>query len=249
MHKYDKIVDEVINESDIVIEVLDARYPYETRNIQIENIIRKRKKKLIYVLNKSDLLDAVVDKINLDFEPYVFVSSKENLGTTRLRKLIISLVKKKPANIGIIGYPNTGKSSLINILKHKKSAGTSPHPGYTRGMQKIKIMEGIYLIDTPGIIPENEKNKMKHALLNVKNVSTMKDPDVIASKIIEKVLFKDKKTIENLYKIKIENENPFEIIEKIALKFNWLLKGGIPNIDLASRKIISDWQNGKINFQ
>lgn len=245
MKDYSNLVIEVIQEADIVIEVLDARYPKETRNIKLEDYIERKRKKLIYVLNKSDLLDEIIDNIKLNFEPYVFVSAKKNLGTTRLRKLITSLIEKKPINIGIIGYPNTGKSSLINALKQKRSARTSPIPGFTKGMQKLKIMDGVYLIDTPGVIPENERNKMKHAMLNVENVETMKDPDVIAGKIIKEILFNDKKILENFYKIKIDAENVYEVIEKIAVKFNWLLKKGIPNIDLASRRIIKDWQEGK----
>ena len=73
---------------------MDARFPEETRNLDIEKKIKRSGKKLIYVLNKSDLLDTIIDNISLDFEPYVFVSSKKNLGTTKLRKLIFSLIEK-----------------------------------------------------------------------------------------------------------------------------------------------------------
>ena len=248
MDKYNEIVEEVIKQSDIVIEVLDARFPYESRNKEVEKNIKNRHKKLIYVLNKSDLIDGFIDDIQLDFEPYVFVSSKKNLGTTKLRKLIISLIEKKPVQIGIVGYPNTGKSSLINVLKQRKSAKTSPKPGFTRGMQKIKIMEGIYLFDTPGVIPQRENNLMKHMLLNIKDVTTLKDPDVIAHRIITEFLHKDKKALETLYNIKIETSNPQEVLEMIALKFNWLVKGGGPNIDITSRRVIQDWQNGKLKI-
>ncbi len=241
-----KIVNKVINDSDIILEVLDARFPEETRNLEIEKKIKRWNKKIIYVLNKADLLKEKFEDIKLDFSPYVFVSAKNNLGTTKLRNLILDQIKSRPVNIGIVGYPNTGKSSLINVLKQRKSARTSPTPGFTKGLQKIKIQEGIYLLDTPGVIPFQEKNEVKHALINIKDYTKIKDPDIIAYKIIEEILRKDKKILEKAYDIKVDTEDPQLLLERIALKLNWLLKGGKPNIDQIARRIISDFQRGKI---
>ncbi len=248
MKDFWEVVNRVINQSDLVIQVLDARFPEESRNREIEAKIRKKGKKLIYVLNKSDLVKESFENIKLDFEPYVFVSATKNLGTTILRKMIFKGVEKRPMNVGVVGYPNTGKSSIINVLKQRKSAKTSPSPGFTRGVQKIKISKGVYLLDTPGVIPFMEKNELKHTLINVKDAAKVEDPDVIAMKIISEVLFKDKKILENAYNIKIDTWNPQEILDQIAKKFNWLLKGGLPNIDLTSRRIITDLQRGKIEI-
>src|SRR3989344_378475 len=152
-----RVVNEVIRDSDVVLEVLDARFPEETRNKEIEEKIKKINqkgihKKLIYVLNKSDLVKEKFCNLEFDFSPYVFVSAKNNLGTTRLRSLLKEEArKKKPLIVGILGYPNTGKSSLINALKQKRSAGVGAAPGFTRGLQKIKISRDIYLLDTPGV--------------------------------------------------------------------------------------------------
>ncbi|HLC85751.1 MAG TPA: GTPase [Candidatus Nanoarchaeia archaeon] len=248
MKKYWNIVDDVVRNSDIIIEVLDARFIEETRNRELEEKIRKQKKKLIYAINKSDLLKNVkIDDIRLNLKDYVFVSARENFGTTRLRALIRSLIVKKPVNIGVVGYPNTGKSSLINALRQRSVARTSPVPGFTKGIQKIKIGEGVYLIDTPGVIHYKLENEVEQALINTKDISKIKDPEGVAIKIIELLCMNNNKIIEKVYSVKAKN-SPESILNDIARKFNWLVKGGEPNIDLASRRIIQDWQRGKISL-
>lgn len=247
MTSFWRVVNEVIRDSDVILEVLDARFPNETRNTEIEDKIAKCKnKKLIFVLNKSDLIKQKFSDINLDFRPYVFVSAKENLGTTKLRSMLKEEARaKKPLLVGILGYPNTGKSSLINALKQKRSAGVGSVPGFTRGLQKIRISKDIYLLDTPGVFAYKEKDEQKHTLVNIKDYRKVKEPDIIAIEIIKQATEKNPSAIEELYKVK-PKEDPEETLYEIAKKFNWLIKGGKPNIDQISRKIIQDWQRGKL---
>lgn len=246
-----RVVNQVIRDSDIILEVIDARFPEETRNKEIEDKIKKINqkgidKKIIYVLNKSDLIKVKFEDIKLDFHPYVFISAKNNLGTTRLRNLLKNEAKKKkPLIVGVLGYPNTGKSSLINVLKQRKSAGIGSVPGFTRGLQKIRISKEIYLLDTPGVFAYKEKDETKGALTNVRDYRKVKDPELIALQILQKALENDPKIIEGLYNIKPSSDAE-ETLALIAKKFNWLLKGGKPNIDQTSRKIIQDWQRGKL---
>ncbi|MCW8965985.1 MAG: hypothetical protein OQK82_04750, partial [Candidatus Pacearchaeota archaeon] len=124
--KYPELVEKIITVSDIILEVLDARFIEETRNRELEREIKKQKKKLIYVLNKSDL----VTKIKSAQKPAVSISCTKKRGGKELRALIqkeAKLLKKKTGKVlkgdkikesvsekitvGIIGYPNTGKSS------------------------------------------------------------------------------------------------------------------------------------------
>ena len=118
-----ELVLEIIKTSDIILEVLDARLIEKTRNPDMEKIIKNSNKKIIYVLNKADL--AKVSEIKKEFdlkqiEPYVWFSCVTDLGRKRLReKIKIEVAKMKikdrDAQVGVIGYPNTGKSSLINV--------------------------------------------------------------------------------------------------------------------------------------
>ena len=266
MPSFWEVVNEVIDEADVVLEILDARFPEETRNKEIENKLIRKHKKIIYILNKSDLLTEKFSSFKFDFEPYIFVSAKNNLGTTRLRSILKDLAREKentytklktmvksklkevPLLVGVLGYPNTGKSSLINVMKQKKSALTSSTPGFTRGMQKIRIGKNIYLIDTPGVFAYKEYKKsddVMYTLANIKDYRKIKDPDTVAINILNRAIKNNPRIIEELYKIK-PTEDAEETLELIAKKYNWLVKGGKPNIDQVSRKIIQDWQRGRL---
>ena len=253
MRNYWKIVNRIIDESQIIIEVLDARFINDTRNIEIERKIKFKRKKIIYAINKSDLISVKFSDLDLGIEPFVFVCSTKNLGTTKLRNIIRDYVFKlrgrneeKIVNIGVVGYPNTGKSSLINVLGQRKAASTSPIPGHTHGMQKIRLFKRVYLFDTPGVFPGSIKfNDTRNILSNVVDPNSVKDPDVYAWKIIETIASSNPKILEKVYGIKYSG-NPESFIKDIAIKNNWLLKGGIPNIDDVSRRIIRNWQRGKL---
>ena len=137
-------VNKVIYESDILIILLDARLVNETRNIEIENKIKRTEKPILYVITKSDLVTNKDDfeKYKKELKPCVFVSSKEYHGVVIIRDKIITEAKKHnlelPVTVGILGYPNVGKSSLINAMSNRGSASTSVMSGHTKGVKKIK---------------------------------------------------------------------------------------------------------------
>ena len=147
--EYPKVVERLIRSSDIILEILDARFVQETRNIDLEEHIKDQGKRLIFVINKTDLIskDKIKKKDLNGSYPHVFVSAKTRKGGRDLRNRIKIEAKKikKPVDrtgkisIGIIGYPNTGKSSLINLLIGRKKAGTGAEAGYTKGVQKLRL--------------------------------------------------------------------------------------------------------------
>jgi hypothetical protein len=237
-----KIVNEVIKQSDVVLEVLDARLIDETRNSEIEEKIEKEGKKLVHVVNKIDLIDkdSIKEKLKELSNP-VFISSKERLGTTILKNKIMQIAGKEKVTVGVVGYPNTGKSSVINALAGSKKARTSPSAGFTRGIQKVKASDRIILLDTPGVFPFEEKDEVKSALIGAKTPEQLKDPDLAAVELIKVLNGK----VEKHYNVQ-RLEDYEEILENIAKKMNKLKKGGIPDIDTAAMIIIKDWQRGKI---
>lgn len=243
---YFHIVIDVIKKSDLVLIVLDARFPDESRNIAIERKINSLNKKFIYILNKVDLVnETILKEKTKDLEPKVFMSSKFNLGTKMLRTEISESTKKRPIYVSVVGYPNTGKSALINCLKQKKAARVSPMSGLTRGIQKIKISEGIYLIDTPGVIPLSVKSDSRRAITNIKNPENIKDIDLVAMDIIDIFIKKNPKKLEKFYGVKIR-KNSEKTLEAISKKLNHLKKLGELDIERTARKIIFDWQRGKL---
>src|SRR3989338_2174139 len=123
----------VLREADILIEVLDARMIQASRNEEIEDKIRHLGKILLYVINKCDLVDVeALKQEKKGLSPSVFISSKDRLGTTILKKKILELSHGEPVIVGVLGYPNVGKSSLINALAGRTAAKTSSESGYTK---------------------------------------------------------------------------------------------------------------------
>ena len=241
MPNFNEIVNDVLNRSDIVLEVLDARFIDETRNKDIEENI----KILIHVINKCDLVEkSYMDRIKKKLKNCVFVSAKKHLGTTLLKQKIRELANrnkiKKPI-IGVIGYPNVGKSSVINALKGKGSARTSPEAGHTRALQHLRVDRDFFMIDTPGVIPPGKIKEDELVLIGAKNPATIKDPDLVAIKLIKN----NPEFIEKKYKI-ILKKDPEETIKLIALNGNMKKKGNLPDVERASRKILHDWINQEV---
>ncbi len=233
-------MNEVIEKSDIIVEVLDARFADDTRNKEVEDKVKKSGKPLILALNKADL----VSKGFRDKNPGLYVSSKRDLGVTALKREILSKLdlKKEKNIVGVVGYPNVGKSSVINALTGREAALTSPQSGFTKGMQLVKMKEGLYMLDTPGVIPYLEKDRKKHALTSAIDFSKVKDPENSALDLIDKY----PKEIKKSYGVKGETSD--EILEAIAVRLNKLKKGGTPDLINTARTIIMDWQRGKIRF-
>lgn len=248
MANFWRVVNKVIQHADVLLLLLDARLVDETRNAEIEDKVNGLKKPLIYVITKCDLVEKEeAEKQIKNLKPSVFVSSKEHLGTTILREQILIEakrfgIKNVPIHVGVLGYPNVGKSSLINALKGRKSASTSVLSGHTKGIQKIKADNRIVLLDTPGVIPYKERDFLKHTLIGTIDYTRSKEPDLVVMKLMEKLAGK----IEEHYSVEV-NDDKEKTIEDIAIKFNILVKGGKPDILRAARKILMDWQKGLIN--
>lgn len=260
-HRRDVIslVHSIINEADILLEVLDARFVEKSRNHIAESRIRKQGKPLIYVLNKSDLVDTgkVQQETELEsLRPYVFFSSRDRKGALALRKLIkiasSRIDPKEPGKIlvGVIGYPNAGKSSLINYLTGKASTRVSSEAGHTKGIQKLKLSEGIYLLDTPGVIPAQEKLSLSHAdtaskLPKIGAVSwnKTKDPEMTLMHLMRE----NSADIERYYAIDAKG-NTEVLVEELGRRWHVMKKGGLVDEERTARKVLRDWQEGRIKI-
>ncbi len=241
------IVNETIWKADILLLLLDARLVEETRHPEIEGKVKESGKTLIYVVTKADLVDKKsAEKWKRILYPCVFVSATKRLGTTILRETILMEAKRRGIEgrsvvVGVLGYPNVGKSSLINALAGRGAAGTSILSGYTKGTQKIRMDNRIVVLDTPGVIPMDDKDKIKQTIIGTVDFTKSKEPDMAVLELIR--MFPGK--IERHYGVSVSEDKEQTIVD-IALKNGMLKKGGVPDIDRASRKIIKDWQSGEI---
>ena len=247
------MINKIIYEADIILEVLDSRFIEKTRNRELENKIISFGKILIYIFNKSDLID--VKKARADVEvnglrPHIFFSHKDRKSGANLKRLIkieAHKLGKDNVDFGIIGYPNTGKSSLINLLIGRKVAKTSSEAGYTKGLQKARITKGIYLIDTPGVVPEKDKTSInpalatKHSLIGAITWDKTRDPDMVVSKLMKE--YPD--IIEKYYSIDA-NGDAEVLLEILGKRLHYLIKGGEVDEMRAAKHILREWQEGKI---
>ncbi|MEK6828949.1 MAG: GTPase [Nanoarchaeota archaeon] len=247
------LVNKIIYEADIILEILDARFIEKTRIPEIEKKVRGLGKTLIYVFNKSDLVDVNKVKANIELEnlkPHVFFSYQDRKSAALLKRLLkieASRLKKDVVNIGVVGYPNSGKSSLINLLVGRKSARTSPEAGYTKGIQKIKISSGIYLIDTPGIIPPAEKTSInreilsKQAQIGAITWDRTKNPDMVVFRLMKEY----PTLLEKYYGIDAQGDSEI-LIEQLGRRLHYLKKGNEIDEVRAAKHVLKDWQKGKI---
>ncbi|MEK6858302.1 MAG: GTPase [Nanoarchaeota archaeon] len=250
------VVHDMLKMADIIIEVIDARFIDETRNLELEEAIHKAKKRLVYVFNKSDVADISRVKKEISekrLTPFVLLSCKTFMGKKRLRERLQIETKRlhlsRRALVGIIGYPNTGKSSLINMLTGRKTVGTSPQAGFTKGLQKIAFTRDIHVIDTPGVIskkdsPATEKeNIVRSVKIGIKTYDRVKNPLFVVAKLMRNF----PGIFDKYYEFDSGND-PEILIEHLGKKHNLLAKGGIIDSDRTARLILKDWQTGKIKL-
>ena len=161
------------------------------------------------------------------------------------------LSQGKPAVVAIVGYPNTGKSSVINALSSSKRVGFSSESGFTKGFQYIRIDSKIKLIDTPGIIPFSKKNETLLALFGGLDAEKVKDPVGVAYSIInsQSELLTKYYGLSDIFGVYGQDSvDPEKFLNQLSKKLNYLTKRAQPDINRAAKTVIRDWQSGKMHL-
>ncbi|KAL5274600.1 GNL2 family protein [Megaselia abdita] len=246
----------VVDASDVLLQVLDARDPLGTRSKYIEEFLRKEKphKHLFFILNKVDLVPIWVTQrwvaiLSAEFPTIAFHASLQHpFGKGALINLFRQIgklhVDKKQISIGFIGYPNVGKSSVINALRNKKVCNVAPIAGETKVWQYITLMKRIFLIDCPGVVYPSAETDTEKVLKGVVRVELVTSPEDYVETVLQRVR---KDYIKKTYKIKDWSSSK-DFLEQLAKKSGKLLKGGDPDITVTSRMVLNDWQRGKLPF-
>lgn len=158
--------------------------------------------------------------------------------------LASACIKGQDILVGTLGYPNVGKSSVINGVTGRHRASTSPVSGHTKGVQHVGAGSRIMFVDTPGVIPFDENDDYVQGLLGIKDATHLKDPIGVALKIIEKMLVENKTALEVFYNVTLETQDSYSGLELIGKQCNFLQKKGEVDEMRTAIRIINDWQTG-----
>lgn len=160
-----------------------------------------------------------------------------------LRQFSILHKDRKQISVGLVGYPNVGKSSIINALRGKPVAKVAPIPGETKVWQYVTLMRRIYLIDCPGIVPPNQNDTPQDLLLRgVVRVENVDNPEQYIPAVLNKV---KPHHMERTYELKGWKDH-IHFLEMLARKGGRLLKGGEPDVDGVAKMVLNDFMRGKI---
>ena len=253
MHKATKEIARSLSSIDVIIEILDARAPHSSSNPVIDKIVKE--KPVIKLLNKSDLSDPLDTKKwqqyynKSEYQNSIAINAMTSESKNEIVNLISQLSERKEGKntlTMVVGIPNVGKSSVINMLAGKKIAKTGNEPAITKGQQKINLRNGIMLIDTPGIlwpkIEDPESGLKLAALGSIRNTAV--GYDEIAIYIIKFLMQKYPDYLKARYKIDLLSQDEHEIIELLAKKRGCLSKGGKIDLTKISEIIADDLRKG-----
>ena len=250
----------VVDSSDVILQVIDARDPMGTRCMQFERELKKNRpgKYLVLVLNKCDLVPTWVTRqwvaeLSKEYPTVAFHASiTKSFGKSALLQLLRQfsglLKDRKHVSVGFVGYPNVGKSSVINTLKAKKVCKAAPIPGETKVWQYIALTKRIYLIDCPGIVPsDGSQTDAAKVLKGVVRPERLEAPSMYIDEVLARV--KPKYLIKK-YSLAIDAtwKDGEDFLTMVATKMGKLIRGGDADLETTARVVLYDWQKGRLPF-
>jgi nuclear GTP-binding protein len=264
----------VVDSSDVLLQVLDARDPLGSRiHPSVEDaILSHSEKRMVLVLNKIDLVPREVvgswlttlrrshptiaikashDRSSADDDASTTATTSTSaVGMDGLLQLLKNYARtggsggksKTSIVVGIIGYPNVGKSSIINALKRTRAVGVSPRPGFTTSMQEVVLDRNVRLLDSPGVVFDD-----RSAILgNCIDAESIADPIPPVAALLKRC---NHNSLLMTYGIPaFPPGDVMMFLAMVARSYGRVLKGGVPDKVAAARTVLKDWNNGKIPF-
>ncbi|NWY17338.1 GNL3 protein, partial [Aphelocoma coerulescens] len=268
----------VLEASDVVLEVLDARDPMGCRCPQLEQAVTCSggNKKLLLVLNKIDLVpkdniekwlnylkkefptvafksatmmkDKTMEQVTKRRARVDFSETSQYFGSKCLLKLLqeYSKTQDKGIQVGVVGFPNVGKSSIINSLKGKRACNVGLARGVTKSMQIVHLDKQTKMLDSPSIIADPSNSALALALRSIIDTEGSDSADVLkgVNAIINHC---SKQQIMMHYNIP-DFRDPEEFLSLLAQKRGMLKKGGVPDIENMAKLVLCDWTGARIKY-
>ncbi len=261
MAKAKREIEESLKLIDVVIELVDARIPFSSKNPDVTAIIKNKPR--VILLNKADLAD---DRVTKEFENYYngqgYICITTNSKTGKLNKVMDAVrtackekierdkargMINRPIRAMILGIPNVGKSTFINSYAKKACAATGDKPGVTKGKQWIRLSKDLELLDTPGILwPKFEDNTIGRNIAFIGSINEeILDTEELSVKLAEYIRDNYPGLLSRKYGID-ETGTGAELLENITIKRACLKSGGVPDTLKMSKMFLFDFRSGKI---
>ena len=272
---------QVMEASDVILEVLDARDPMGCRCLEAERMFRATgaNKKIVLVLNKIDLVPKQVvtqwlKVLRNEFPTIAFKANtqqqqgnlsrndatnaarasdwgknrSECLGADTLIQLLKNYSRsqdvKVSISVGVVGFPNVGKSSLINSLKRSKATNVGSTPGLTKVAQEVHLDKKVKLLDSPGIVFTATVDAAT-ALRNCVKIEKLDDPITPIGLILERC---NHEQLAGLYRLRSTFTNTTSFLLQIAQQKGKMKKKGLYDLETAARMVLEDWNSGRIPY-
>ena len=250
---------ETMETTDLVIEVLDGRLPGASSNPMVEELRLHRQRPCLKILNKSDLADPVVTKAWIDFynsQPGVnaiALSCKNPAEVAKIPGICQRIIPHrtgpgKTARIMIMGIPNVGKSTLMNMLLKRRVAAVGDEPAVTKTQQRLYLNKNTVLTDTPGLLwpkimypSDGYMLAASHAV----GVNALIE-DEVAAFLGDVLLKRYPHLLKARYGLNVDELDGYGVVEGVAMKRGFKIRGGELDVEKGAHSFLQDYRTGAI---
>lgn len=238
---------------DIVFELLDARAPISSKNVEIDKLIGQKPR--LVILNKSDLSSENgnikwMNYLDKKYEKAIAINATGKGNLKKINNAVQEITNRSTVSIKamVIGVPNVGKSTLINNLSARKGTQIGNKPGITKTVQWIKINNKFELLDTPGLLNLSSGSNVNTLYLSF--IGAIKDEildlETTVLKLLEILINLTPDCLEKRYKISVQGKSPREVFTEIATKRGCIAKNRGVDFQRAAVMILSEYRKGMI---